>query len=388
NQPYVTVDYLNCGIEGWDGASCTLNTDVIALQGSISIEGATIDTNGHEICNAAGVPPISPVFSSPQPNAVTLSWTPGPGSAFVVVREGSTSAKPQFRTTYNANAVFGSGDNLGSGNFIVYDGTATSVTITGLSPETTYEFDLYTHTTTVGGCYTVNNYQFATFTTCADIPAPVSLGDSEYCAGDATPAIFVNIPPSGYTISWFADAMGTAPVTGTVSGTYNEFFTPTAPGTYYAQMVETLTGCAGSALTAVSLIQHPAISPGTPSGAATVCEGGDPAVLDGGTPSGGSGNYTYRWASSTVPGGPYLIMNDATDPTYDPPPGIIMTMYYTRTVYSGTCSATGDDIEISVVAPPSITAQPTGQSTCEDGTATFNVTATGTALTYRWQADA
>src|SRR5690606_3077566 len=95
NQPYVTVDYLNCGIEGWDGASCTLNTDVIALQGSISIEGATIDTNGHEICNAAGVPPISPVFSSPQSNAVTLSWTPGPGSAFVVVREGSTSAKPQ-----------------------------------------------------------------------------------------------------------------------------------------------------------------------------------------------------------------------------------------------------------------------------------------------------
>lgn len=388
DEPYVVLDYLNYGIEGWFGASSILHTDVIVLQGSMSIDDGELDTNGHEICNAAGVPPTSPVFSAPQPNAVTLSWTPGAGSAFVVVREGSTSEKPEFSTTYNADAGFGAGDDLGNGNFVVYQGSGTSVTITGLSPETTYEFDLYSHTTTVGGCYTVNNYQFATFTTCADIPAPVSLGDSEYCAGDATPAIFVNIPPSGYTISWFADAMGTAPVTGTVSGTYNEFFTPTAPGTYYAQMVETLTGCAGSALTAVSLIQHPAISPGTPSGAATVCEGGDPAVLDGGTPSGGSGNYTYRWASSTVPGGPYLIMNDATDPTYDPPPGIIMTMYYTRTVYSGTCSATGDDIEISVVAPPSITAQPTGQSTCEDGTATFNVTATGTALTYRWQADA
>ncbi len=387
NQPYVTVDYLNCGIEGWGGASCTLNTDVIALQGSISIDGATIDTNGHEICNAAGVPPISPVFSSPQSNAVTLSWTPGPGSAFVVVREGSTSEKPEFATTYNANAVFGSGDDLGSGNFVVYDGTGTSVTISGLSPETTYEFDLYTHTNDVGGCYTVSNYQFAMFTTCANIPAPGKLGDSEYCVGDDPPAILVDIPPSGHTISWFADATGTTPATGTVSGTYNEFFTPSASGTYYAQMVETLTGCAGSALTAVSLIQHPALFPGTPSGAATVCEGGDPAVLDGGTPSGGSGNYWYRWASSTVPGGPYMIMNDATDPTYDPPPGIIMTMYYTRTVYSGTCSATTDDIEIEVVAPPAITVQPSNQAVCADGTVTFNVTATGTALTYRWQAD-
>ena len=36
-----------------------------------------------------------------------------------------------------------------------------------------------------------------------------------------------------------------------------------------------------------------------------VCNGGDPAVIDGGVASGGTGTYTYLWETSTASAGPY-----------------------------------------------------------------------------------
>jgi hypothetical protein len=86
---------------------------------------------------------------------ITVNWTRGNGSAGVVVlaKEGSAvDSDPDNGVTYSADAVFGSGDEVGSGNNVVYVGTATSVVVTGLSVGTDYHFAVYEFNTT-DACY-------------------------------------------------------------------------------------------------------------------------------------------------------------------------------------------------------------------------------------------
>ena len=46
-------------------------------------------------------------------------------------------------TSYSANSAFGGGTQIGSGNYVVYKGTGTSVAVTGLTAGTTYYVAVY-----------------------------------------------------------------------------------------------------------------------------------------------------------------------------------------------------------------------------------------------------
>lgn len=81
------------------------------------------------------------VFTGVSTSQMTLSWTNGNGEkrAVFVKEADSGSAVPQDNTTYNANSAFRSGTQIGStGWYCVYNGTGTSVTVSGLSPATNY----------------------------------------------------------------------------------------------------------------------------------------------------------------------------------------------------------------------------------------------------------
>jgi hypothetical protein len=85
------------------------------------------------------------LFSVVQANQVTVSWTSGNGAnRLVICREGSApSSGPVDSTTYTADTNFlGSGSSLGGGK-VVYAGSASSVTVTGLTASTTYHFQVY-----------------------------------------------------------------------------------------------------------------------------------------------------------------------------------------------------------------------------------------------------
>src|SRR5204863_5623546 len=68
---------------------------------------------------------------------LVLSWTPGSGSSgsLVVMRPGiQETAEPVDGTEYSANSLFGAGANLGddetgNGNYVVYAGSGSSVTV-------------------------------------------------------------------------------------------------------------------------------------------------------------------------------------------------------------------------------------------------------------------
>lgn len=387
-------DKLSVGISGLPDQEATLHCNVVSYEQVELVDGGILNTNGFSVCT----PPVTahtPVYNYSTYDVISMTWTaPGAGNTLIVVREAGTApVKPQFGTAYTANANFGDGAQTGTGNFVAYSGTGNSMTITGLSALHGYEIDMYGYTSTIGGCYSLNSYQSSSFNSCAEVDPPSGKQDSEYCSGDTKVPVVIF---GADMVNWYDAPTGGNLVPGVVGddGSGGITFLPTAAsGTFYAAAVEywevVPANCMSSTRTAVTLTMRPALVPGTATGAHTICSGGDPTALTGGTASGGDGTYTYEWGVSTTSGGPYT--NPAapfTNANYDPAAGLTQTSYFVRTVTSGTCAPkTGNEIAVTVVNPPSITTHPQDRNICGSSATTFSVAATGTTLTYQWQID-
>lgn len=81
-------------------------------------------------------------FGSITGTSMTVSWANGNGARRIVALKASTTpptvSAPVDATEYTANSVFGSGSNLGSDWFVVFDGTGSSVNVTGLTNSQQY----------------------------------------------------------------------------------------------------------------------------------------------------------------------------------------------------------------------------------------------------------
>ncbi|NBW37265.1 MAG: hypothetical protein EBR30_20050, partial [Cytophagia bacterium] len=84
-------------------------------------------------------------FSSVASTTMTVSWTNGNGDRRIVVAKqgAAVDADPTDFTSYTANAAFGSGTQIGSGNRVIYDGTGNTVNVTSLSAGAVYHFAVY-----------------------------------------------------------------------------------------------------------------------------------------------------------------------------------------------------------------------------------------------------
>ncbi len=110
--------------------------------------------------NDIKAPPLPCVTPSTQASAFTatasgsstidLSWTRGDGDNIIILAHESAAvdSDPVSGTSYTANAAFGSGSQIGTGNYVVYKGTGNSVTVTALSSNTTYYFAAYEYNNT------------------------------------------------------------------------------------------------------------------------------------------------------------------------------------------------------------------------------------------------
>ncbi|TRW22359.1 T9SS sorting signal type C domain-containing protein [Flavobacterium zepuense] len=89
-----------------------------------------------------------------------INWTVGNGSNHLaVIRAGSAvNATPVDGTTYFPSTVYGAGSEIGTGNYVVYNGTANSVNVSNLNPATTYHVAIYEFNGTAG----TENYRTAT----------------------------------------------------------------------------------------------------------------------------------------------------------------------------------------------------------------------------------
>ncbi|MBL0047186.1 MAG: PKD domain-containing protein [Bacteroidetes bacterium] len=85
-------------------------------------------------------------FTATTAVGTTVNWTRGNGTGGVIVVARLTATgnvTPTGGVSYTANSVFGSGNTTGAGNFVVYNGTGTSVAVTGLAILTGYTFIVY-----------------------------------------------------------------------------------------------------------------------------------------------------------------------------------------------------------------------------------------------------
>lgn len=104
------------------------------------------------------------VLGTTTSNSMGLTINPGNGARRLLIARASSavSVNPTDGLSYTPNSVFGTGANLGSGNFVVADivgATPQSVTVTGLTASTTYHFRLVEYNGTSGA----QNYLTSSF---------------------------------------------------------------------------------------------------------------------------------------------------------------------------------------------------------------------------------
>jgi len=170
---------LNEGIttgdtDGWTDPSSRFNTLSTnpSGDGPVGFGVAPVIPSG---CTAPTTQASSYSTTSLGSDSATLNWTSGNGDeVLVLVKEGAAiDTNPTDGTSYTGDTAFGSGTELGTGNYAVYAGTtANSVSITGLSPGVTYHVAIFEYNTT-DTCYLTPGLT-GNFTTSCSTPTDIS----------------------------------------------------------------------------------------------------------------------------------------------------------------------------------------------------------------------
>jgi hypothetical protein len=103
----------------------------------------------NEALPGAGLAPTTAASNvtvgSTKSTSATISWTNGDGARRLVLVKAASpvDANPVDDGGFNPNPTFGSGSEVGTGNFVVYGGSGNSATISGLTAETTYHVSVF-----------------------------------------------------------------------------------------------------------------------------------------------------------------------------------------------------------------------------------------------------
>jgi hypothetical protein len=210
-------------------------------------------------------------------NNIQLNFTAGNGTRRLVIAKASSAVNvlPVDGNYYTASSAFGSGTDLGSGNFVVYDGTGTSVTITGVTSGTTYHFGVFEY----NGVGFASNYLLPSFGTTNFTPSGFSINASAnqttFCNGGSTT---LRASPGAATYTW-SPSNGLSSITDSVITA-----TPTSTITYTVTATNG-SGCTSSRTITLTVNQPPTVTFSSP---AAVCSNTAAFVLTTGSPAGGT----------------------------------------------------------------------------------------------------
>lgn len=132
-------------------------------------------------------------FSSVGSTQMTINWVSGDGSnRLVLIKAGNqVDSDPIDGISYTTNTIFGNGSQIGSGNYVVYNSTGNSVTVTGLSANTTYHVAAYEFKGSAGSqnYLTINPAVNSQLT----LPIPVSFPATELLGRPTNHSITLNV---------------------------------------------------------------------------------------------------------------------------------------------------------------------------------------------------
>jgi hypothetical protein len=186
---------------------------------------------------------------------LTVNWTRGNGDGGVLVLAKSVSAvnsDPVSGTSYTSNATFGSGSQIGSGNFVVYQGTGTSVNVTGLLPNTPYHFAIYEYNSS-GTCFNTTELAGNATTLCNTPATQASSGTaSSVTSTTATISFTAGSGDSRLVIIKASSSITGAPVDGTTYSA-NTNFSLASNGTGFATGEKTIYANTGTSVNITNL---------------------------------------------------------------------------------------------------------------------------------------
>ena len=139
------------GVDAPDAANCILDTNTVWGTNSgggsfaLSASGGNLVLTFTPSTSEPTTQASAIAFGAVSNNTITLSWASGNGvNRIVVGRAGSAvNQDPADSTTYTASAIFGSGTQIGTGNYVVYSGSGSALTVSNLTAETVYHFRVY-----------------------------------------------------------------------------------------------------------------------------------------------------------------------------------------------------------------------------------------------------
>ena len=287
--------------------STTLNSS--ATYGDMSIDDFSISGTAVATCTYPTTQ-ANTFAATPYETTIDLSWTRGTGdNVIVLAHEGApVDSDPVDGVSYTANATFGSGTQIGGGNYVVYDGSSTGVTVTGLTANTNYYFAIYEYNSS-GPCYltpalTGNKLTLPAQPSAITGATDVCENDVEtYSVTDVAGVTFTWTFPSGWVIN---SGQGTNSVNVTVGNTSGNI-TVTPSNSSGNGTAQTLT-------TTVSLLPT---DPSTVSASPTTITSGNSSTL---SYTGGSGT-TFSWYSGSCGGtlegtGNNLVVSPTSTTTY------------------------------------------------------------------------
>jgi len=143
-------DYSNISVDPSDGRTFWYTNEYINNNDSDYHETKIVAFKFPDDCTYPDTQASGFQADAQSETQIDLSWTRGDGDSVIVLakQDDAVDADPQDGTSYSADAQFGSGDEIGNGNYVVYTGTGTSVSVTGLSASTTYHFAVYEYNDT------------------------------------------------------------------------------------------------------------------------------------------------------------------------------------------------------------------------------------------------
>jgi hypothetical protein len=102
-------------------------------------------TGAARIAQSPTVQGTSITFSNVTDNSLTINFIRGNGlKVLVLCKSGSAvDSSPINNNTYTPSTVFGSGSQIGVGNYVLASGLSTSIDVTGLTAATTYHFRVF-----------------------------------------------------------------------------------------------------------------------------------------------------------------------------------------------------------------------------------------------------
>jgi gliding motility-associated-like protein len=216
------------------------------------------------------------------------------------------------------------------------------------------------------GCQTIQSVT-APNCACPVVLPPVSGGDKFYCAGGVIPALTATVL-AGETVDWYnASSGGTLLRSGSLS------YTPTTPGTYYAQSRNTTSNCVSSTRTAITLTMNPLPVPTlTSSDADNIFCSGTSVIF---TATGGT-TYNFLVGGSSVQNGV-----SATYTTSSLTNGQMVVVIVTN---ANGCSATSAGITntVNITPVPTLTSSDADNSFCSGTNVTFTASG-GTNYNFR-----